>query len=123
MSCAAIPMSLARLTANSPVKTGSRKAQRVGPAADGRLHEMLANANWPENKGQQEIRWCLGILAFDFAGEFFNEILEIRRKRINAERLLENLQSAPLQASLLKDHAHSSERPKVARLQLYGLVD
>ena len=58
-----------------------------------------------------------GLLPFDFERELFAAFLNIRRERINPERLFENLQGAFGETGSLQDHVHARERAKMARFQ------
>src|ERR1700730_2643064 len=66
---------------------------------------------------------ALNILPFDLAGELFDEFLNIRRERINRERLFENLQGAFVETGPLQNHAHAGESAKLARFQFDDLVE
>jgi hypothetical protein len=60
-----------------------------------------------------------GLLPFDFEHELCAPFLNIRRERINLERLFENLQGAFGETGSLQDHAHARERAKMARFRFH----
>jgi hypothetical protein len=63
----------------------------------------------------EDLNYALNILSFDFERELFSQFPNIRLKRIDRERLVENLQGVFAEPGPLQDDAHAREHGEMAR--------